>query len=76
MTIFHLPQFEHEPFWRYLSQLNDYHAQYVHFVYDKWETCDVLLEGITYDTRATLESMCYSGLDSLNADDMWNLFDL
>ena len=47
----------------------------MHFVYDKWEICDVLLEGITHDTRATLESMCYSGLDSLNADDMWDLFE-
>jgi len=30
---FHLPQFEHDPFWQYLSRLNDHHAQYVHFIY-------------------------------------------
>jgi len=26
MAIFHLPQFEHEHFWHYLSKLNDYRA--------------------------------------------------
>jgi len=35
MAIFHLPQFEHEPFWQYLSRLNEYRAQYVHFMYEK-----------------------------------------
>ena len=33
------------------------------------------LRGITHETRATLESMCYGGLCSLNGDDMWNLFE-
>jgi len=35
LAIFHLPQFEHESFWKYLSKLSDYHAQYVHFIYEK-----------------------------------------
>jgi len=35
IAIFHLPQFEHEPFWQCLSRLNDYCAQYVHFTYEK-----------------------------------------
>jgi len=30
MASFHLAQFEDEPFWQYLSTLNDYPAQYVH----------------------------------------------
>ena len=75
MAIFHLPQFGHEPFWHYLSRLNDYHAQYVLFEYAKWEICDVVLEGITHETRATLESMCYGALCSLNVDNMWDLFE-
>jgi len=55
MGIFYLSQFKYKPFWQYLSRLNDYHAQYVHFMYEKWKIYDVL-EGITYETRATLES--------------------
>jgi len=35
MVIFHLSQFEHEPFCQYLSRLNDYRAQYVLFQYEK-----------------------------------------
>ena len=70
MAIFYFPQFEHEPFWQSLSRLNDYHVQNVHSMYEKWEICDVALKGITHETRATLESMCYGGLCSLNADDM------
>ena len=75
MAIFHFSQFEDEPFWQHLFRLNDYRAQYVHSMYEKWEICEVVLEGITHKTRATLESMCYGGLCSLNVDDMWDLFE-
>jgi len=47
----------------------------MHFTCEKWEICNVVLEGITHETRATLESMCYGGLCSLDVDDMWNLFE-
>jgi len=50
--------------------LNYYRAQYAHFTYDKWEVYNVVLEGITHETRATLESMCYGGMCSLDVDDM------
>ena len=73
MAVFHLPQFDHESFWQHLSGLNDYYAQYVHFMFEKWEICNVVLEGTTHETRATLEFMCYGGLCSLNVDDMWDL---
>ena len=48
---------------------------YVLSMYKKWEICDVVLEGITHETRATLESMCYGALCLLNADDMWDLLE-
>ena len=34
-----------------------------------------MLEGITYETRDVLESMCYGGLCLLDIDNMWNLFE-
>ena len=58
-----------------MSRLSDYHAQYVLSMYEKWKICDVMLVGIIHETRATLESMCYGGLCSLNADDMRDLFE-
>ena len=75
MAIFHLPQFEHRPFWQYLSRFNDYCAQCVHFMYENWKICNVTLEGTTQGTRAILESMCYGGLCYLTADDMWDFFE-
>ena len=75
MAIFHLAQFEHEPFWQHLFRLNDYHTQYVHFMYEKGERCKVALEGITYKTWATLGLVCYGGLCSFNVDDVWDLLE-
>jgi len=43
-------------------------------MYEKWEIRNIVLEGITYETQATLESMCYVGLCSLDVDDLWDLF--
>jgi len=34
-----------------------------------------MLKGITHETQATLESMCYGGLCSLDVDDMRDLFE-
>ena len=34
-----------------------------------------MLEGITYDIGAILESMYYGGWCFLHVDDMWNLFE-
>ena len=45
------------------------------FEYEKWEIYDVVLKGITPETRATLESICYGGLCSLDVDDMYDLFE-
>ena len=47
----------------------------MNLIYEKWKICDIVLEGITHETQATLESMCYGGLCSLNVDDMWDLFE-
>jgi len=34
-----------------------------------------VLEGITHETQATRESMCYGSLCYLTIDDMWDLFE-
>jgi len=54
MLVSRFPQFKHGAFWQYLSRLNDYHAQYVFFTYEKWEIYEVILEGIIHETQATL----------------------
>jgi len=74
MVIFHLPQFEHEPFLQYLSRLNDYCAQYTHFMYEKWEIYDFVLKDITHKPYSILGFMCYGGLCPLDVDDICDLF--
>jgi len=59
MAIFHISQVKHEPFWQYLSRLNDYHSQCVHFKYKKWKICNVVHEGITHKSQAILEFMLF-----------------
>jgi len=59
MVIFHYLNLKMN---RFLSRLNNYCAQCVHFMYEKWEICEVVLEGITHETRVTLDSMCYGGM--------------
>ena len=39
-------------------------------MFKEWEICDVLFVGMTYEIRATLESMCYDGICYLSADDL------
>jgi len=68
MPIFHFSQFEMNLFGN--TRLNDYCAQYMFFMYEKWEIYEVVLEGITHETRANLKSMCYGGICSLNVDGM------
>jgi len=41
----------------------------------KGKVCNVVLEGITNVTQATLESMCHVGMCYWNVDDMWDLFE-
>jgi len=45
MAIFILPQFKREPFWQYLSRVNDYRAQYVHFMYENEKFAILYLRG-------------------------------
>ena len=75
MVIFHFSQFEHESFWQYLFGFSDYRAQYVHFIFEKGETCNILLDGVTHMTRVTLKSMCHIGICSSIVNDTWDLFE-
>ena len=61
MPVFNCPQYEHEPFWSYLSRLYDYRAQ-LHHTFHKWEICEVIVLGLNSEFRGHVESMCPGGL--------------
>jgi len=77
MPVFYFPQFEHEPFWSYLSRLNDYRAQ-LNQSFEKWEICEVIVIGLNAFSRGYVESMClggFQGLLSKTQDEVWNFFE-
>ena len=69
MIIFHFLQFEHELFWRYFKRLNVFLTQRSHCV-GKWESLDVVDEGVNNETKTLLE---YQGFHGKNVGDAWYL---
>ena len=71
------PQIEQEPFWSYLSSLNDYRAQ-LNRNFEKWEICEVIVLGVNAEFRGIVESMCSGcllGLLSRSQDEVWDFFE-
>jgi len=60
MAIFHFPQFERELFWRYFKRLNAFLTQCGYYL-GKWETLDIVDEGVNSKTRAFLEFWNFHG---------------
>jgi len=63
MLVFHFPQFEHKPFWSYLSRLNNYRAQLNHHFRKK--KCEDIVLGLNSASRSYVESICHGGLTGL-----------
>ena len=77
MPVFNFPQFEHEPFWNYLSRLNDYRAQ-LNRNFEKWEICEVIILGLNSEFKGHVESMCQGGLIGLlskTQEEVWDFFE-
>ena len=77
MPVFHFPQYEHEPFWRYLSRFNDYRAQLTHN-FEKWKICEVILVGLNVESRNYIESLCLRSLIELlskTQNEVWDFFE-
>ena len=76
MPVFNFPQYEHEPFWSYLSRLNDYRAQ-LNQTFEKWKIYEVIALGLNSEFRGHVASMCSGGLLGLlfrSQDEVWDFF--
>jgi len=58
MASFYFLEFEQEIFWRYLSRLNEFHAQCVDYCFEKWKICQVIFEGLNDECKGYAETMC------------------
>ena len=77
MPVFNFPQYKHEPFWSYLSRLNNFRAQ-LNCTFEKWEICEVIVLGLNAEFRDVIESMYPGGLLGLlskTQDEVWNFFE-
>ena len=77
MPVFNFPQFEHEPFWSYLSRLNHYRAQ-LNCTFEKWKICKVIVLGLNAEFRGYIESIYPSGVLRLLTriqDEVWDFFE-
>ena len=77
IPVFHFPQFEHQPFWSYLSQLNDYRPQ-LNQNFQKWKICEVIAVGLNSKSWGYIESLYPGGvlwLLSKTQDEVWNFFE-
>jgi len=61
MPVFNFPQFEHEPFWSYLSRLNDYRAQ-LNQNFQKCKICDVVVVSLNSESWGYIESIYPRGI--------------
>lgn len=77
MPVFNFPQFECKSFWNYFSRLNDYRAQ-LNRNFEKWEICEVILEGLNIESRSYIGSIFPGGLRELlskTSNEVWDFFE-
>ena len=62
-------QEQSEPFWRYFKRFKDLLAQGSHHGIEKWSQCQILYDGLDYQTKILLETMCQGGFWALGMHD-------
>lgn len=61
MPVFHFPQYEHQPFWSYLSRLNDYRVQ-LNQNFQTWKICEAIVVGLNFEFWGYIESIYPRGV--------------
>ena len=76
-SVFNFLQFEQEPFWSYLSRLNNYRAQ-LNRHFQKWKICKVIDVCVNSESRGYVKSLCPGsllGLLTKTQDEVWDFFE-
>jgi len=68
-------QEQSEPFWRYFKRFKDLLAQCPHHSVEKWRQCQILYDGLHYQTKTLLETMCQGGFLQKDENHGWDLFE-
>ena len=64
-------QRDKEPFWRYLKRFKDLLSQCPHHAIEKWRLCQIIYEGVDYNSKTLLESMSHGDFMRTTDDVAW-----
>ena len=64
-----------EPFWRYFERFKDLLAQCPHHGVKKWRQYQILYDGLDYQTKILLETMCQGEFLQKDENQGWDLFE-
>jgi len=73
-----LMQFKQESnnsFWRYFERFKDLLTQCPHYGIEKWQQCQILYNGLDYQTETLLETMSQGGYLQKDENQGWDLFE-
>ena len=57
-NIMQFKQESNEPFWKYFERFKDLLALCPHHGIEKWRQCQIIYDGLDYQTKTLLETMC------------------
>ena len=72
-------QFRHEinePFWKYFERFKNLLAQCPHHRIEKWRQCQIFYDGLDYQTKMLVETMCQGDFLKKDEDQGWDLFEV
>ena len=64
-----------EPFWKYFERFKDLLAQCPHHGIEKSRQCQILYDGLDYQTKTLLETMCQGEFLKKDEDQCWDLYE-
>ena len=74
-NIMQFKQEPNEPFWKYLERFKDLLALCPHHGIEKWRLCQIIYDGLDYQTKTLLESMCQGEFLKKDENQGWDLFE-
>ena len=74
-NIMQFKQESNEPFWKYFERFKDLLALCPHHGIEKWRQCQILYDGLDYQTKTLLETMCQGEFLKKDENQGWDLFE-
>ena len=74
-NIMQFKQETHELFWKYFENFKDLLTHCHHHSIEKWQQCQVLYDGLDYQNKTLLKTMCQGTFLQEDEEKEWELFE-